>query len=161
MPILSYNGPAEPKPRRRLTTTGAFIAGSILLFVVSLTLNVYRTEGQEPHGWAPSFWLLLFGWLGLFAGIPAWLANPALGVAWLLMGLRRSGLAALALTVASLGFALSFLLPKRIPIDEAGHYARVASYGPAYWTWVASIAVALIGCVVGLRQKAASAADAS
>lgn len=158
MPTLSYHGPGEPKPRRRLTTTGAFIAASILLFLVSLTLNCYRTEGGGPHGWQPAFWLLLAGWIGLFAGIPAWLANPALGVAWLLMGMRRSALAALALTVASLGFALSFLLHQKIPIDEAGNYARVASYGAAYWTWVASIVVAMIGCVVGLRRDAVSAA---
>lgn len=160
MQIPRSNGPGLTKPPRRLTATGTFVTASVVLFLVSLTLNGYYTDGDKPDAWAPCFGLLLVGWIGVFERIPAWLANPALAIAWVLMGLRRSGLAAFALTVASLGLALSFLYHQRIMTDEAGNYARITGYGAGYWLWIASMVVALIGCLVSLHRDAA-AADAS
>jgi hypothetical protein len=85
----------EAKAARRVSVRTVFIGASILLFLVSLTQNGYYRDGDRGDAWAPSFSLLLVGWLGVFAGIPAWLANPMLAVAWWLMGRRRSALVAL------------------------------------------------------------------
>lgn len=61
-----------------------FTAASILLFLISLTQDGYRTDASNPRAWSPAIGLLLVGCLGIFDGIVAWLANPTLLATWIL-----------------------------------------------------------------------------
>ncbi|MGV2334923.1 MAG UNVERIFIED_CONTAM: hypothetical protein LVR18_12675 [Planctomycetaceae bacterium] len=71
-----------PQVRRKfpwLRLGGTLI--SMSLFGLSLTGYGYATEDPTiPRNWASCFLLLLIGWLGLFEGITAWLANPTMAL---------------------------------------------------------------------------------
>lgn len=51
---------------------------SAVLYVMCLTQDGYYIDGPDPEAWAPAYGLLISGWLGLFAGVFAWLANFSL-----------------------------------------------------------------------------------
>jgi hypothetical protein len=92
---------------------------SWVLYVVALLNNGYYIEGSNPGAWASAWGLLLMGWMGLFTGVFAWLANPLLLVGWMLLALRLTQ----AATICTIGAILcigSFLLHDSILIDEAG-----------------------------------------
>jgi len=119
---------------------------SIALFALCLANDGYYIEGPDPRAWAPAWGLLLFGWIGLFSGTIAWLANPALLTAWVMFYFgryRRS--AAFALIAAAL--MVSFLFAKTVVSSEAPTYSKVTGYGLGYWLWVASAFVLLIGAI--------------
>jgi hypothetical protein len=89
------------------------------------------------------------GWMGLIDGYYEWLANPALLAAWLLMILGSRRGTGILMGLVSLGFALSFLRLKQLPAPgDTGAIDKITGYAIGYWLWIASIAVALIGCVV-------------
>ena len=111
----------EPAHVIRDTTREVRIAAvgiSVLLFLLSLTQDAYYI--WRGNGWGPGFALLLLGWLGVFVGEFAWLANPALVVAWLALWKRRRQFIALAFAVTSLLLALSFLLDRGVQQVRAG-----------------------------------------
>jgi hypothetical protein len=132
------------------------LALSCVLFVLSLFNECYFFDraGEKKSG--SGLLLLLIGWLGVFQGIFAWLANPFLLVGWfLLVGRlpRAAAVCAFAATVC----AGSFLLYKTILTDEAGNHSKITGYGMGYWLWLAS-AVALLAAsfvaVIGSRNHA-------
>lgn len=137
---------------------GRILGASIILFVASLTQDGYYIAADNPRAWAPSFGLLLIGWIGVLQGIPAWLANPMLAAAWASIYFRSKGLVKLGLVcgVASLCFSLSFLKVDEIIANEAGGTSRITGYGPGYWLWIASIVTAIIGCIAGMRASPSS-----
>ena len=97
--------------------------------------------------------MLCIGWIGIFGGVYAWLANPILLVAWTFILFHRNGRATILL-IASLGLALSFLREKHWERDESGmHTANITGYGLGYWLWIASIGIALIGCVFAMISE--------
>jgi hypothetical protein len=119
-----------------------------LLFLVSLSQNALRLDAGPQHDRFECFVFLCIGWIGVFGGIFAWLANPALAVALVLMGYERYRRRALFFAAASLGLGLSFLHEKTWMLDESGsHVAHITGHAPGYWLWIASISVALIGCL--------------
>jgi hypothetical protein len=120
------------------------LIASIALFLVCLTQDGFYIEGSNPRAWASAFYLFLLGWLGLLAGTIAWLANPLLIAAWVLFWLRRDRIA-LALGVAALVCALSFLGVGKLLVSEAPTFAAVTGFGLGYWLWVASIMVIAVG----------------
>lgn len=103
--------------------------------------------------------LLLIGWLGVFEGIVAWLANPALLLAWIFTLSRKRRVEAVICSLAALGLALSFLSVKEMDRDEAGHHAKIISYGLGYWLWIGSIATAYAGSMVAGFRKGEPRAD--
>jgi hypothetical protein len=124
---------------------------SVLLFVTSLTQDgFYIDRPNNPRAWAPCIGLLLVGWIAVFNGVLAWLANPVLAATWFLMSFRSTRGIALGCAVVALGLSLSFLLHREIMTSEAGHYSKITGYGLGYWLWIASIIVALIGCIFGV-----------
>ena len=124
-----------------------FAIASMVLFGVSLFPNAFYIDRPDnPAG--PGSGLLLVGCLGVFVGAFAWLANPLLVATWALTFSRPPRAGALACAAASLAFALSFLLHHEIMLEGSGKYSRITGYGPGYWLWVASIATALVGCLV-------------
>ena len=114
------------------------------LFGISLTQSAYYPVGTVQG--ADSLTLLLWGWMGFFAGEPCafiWLANPLLGLCWVLV--LVSPKVSLIVSTACVGMMLAFLLFSKLPINENGKYALIASYGAGYWLWVASAAVLCVG----------------
>jgi hypothetical protein len=121
------------------------LAISCVLFVTSLFNEGYYDDRGGPP--ARAFLLLLIGWLGLFLGFIAWLANPLLLMGWLLLAVRQRRSAA-ACAFAATVCAGSFLFCKTIVSDEAGHHSRITGYGLGYWLWLASAAVLLAASLV-------------
>ncbi len=118
--------------------------GSVLLFLGSLTQDAYYLAGDNPEAWSASWGLLLIGWMGVFFGVFAWLANPLLVLSWLLCLRGKQG-AALIVSIAAVLFALSFLLHSTIIASEAPTYRAVTGYGVGYWLWLASMLIMAAG----------------
>ena len=143
-----------------VTTCGV---ASMLLFLVSLTQDCFFIDrAEDPRAWANGFGLLTVGWLGVFTGVYAWLANPTLLIAWLAMWSPAHRIYSLGASVVAMLLALSFLLHDNILADEAGNRAMITGYGPGYWLWISSSTFAMIGSSswyidlsnhLGLRMK--------
>ena len=120
------------------------LIGSVLVFLASLTQDAYYLAGDNPDAWATSWGVLLVGWMGIFYGVFAWLANPLLLLSWILC-LRGELRAALIISAAAVLFALSFLLHSTIVASEAPTYRAVTGYGVGYWLWLASMLIMAAG----------------
>jgi hypothetical protein len=114
---------------------------SILVFILSLTQPAYYIDRENYNGWSDSFFLLIFGWLGVFYGgaAIAWLANPFIFSAWVLLFTKPK--IALILSVIAVLFAWSFLMFDTIVSSEAPSYSKITEYKSGYWLWVCSISV--------------------
>jgi hypothetical protein len=153
---------AAANPLRKKTTLSTYqrsaIGGVIVLvyliacFCPALTFDNYYSGNSAPQstdtwfGWTA----LLLGWLGIFVGSVAWLANFMLGLTliFLLIGLRWATLISSAISVLlSLDFFPVF--SANIPADEGG-VGRAVLRSPeiGVWFWFASMAVALIAGLV-------------
>jgi hypothetical protein len=119
----------------------------MVLFAVCLANDGYYIAGPEPRAWAPAWGLLLVGWIGVFYGIVAWVANPALFFAWRLFYLRRYRAATIVALMAA-ALMLSFLLIKSVVSSEAPTYSKVIGYGPGYWIWVSSAGALVLGSIL-------------
>jgi hypothetical protein len=121
-----------------------------VLFALSLFKDGYFVERGDSITSAGSAWLLLLiGWMGLFLGIIAWLANPLLLVGWLLLAGRQPRAAAVCALAATV-CAGSFLFYKTMITDEAGHRSRITGYGLGYWLWLGSAAVLVAASLVAV-----------
>lgn len=123
---------------------------SVLLFVGCLMLPAYTMAPGRPEV-VYSYVELLIGWLGILYGIPEWLANPALLVAWGLILTRRYKAAMIAALCATL-LAAGFLLREVIVASEAPTYASIVAYHWGYGLWVGSAIVACAASAVAMRQ---------
>jgi hypothetical protein len=127
----------------------AILAVSLVLFLLCLTQDGFFIDGDNPRAWSQAGYLLLLGWLGLLAGVVAWLANPLWIAAWIAFALHRHGVA-LALSIAALVCALSFLTVDAVMVSEAPTFAKVTSVGIGYWLWIASMAALAGGAALTL-----------
>jgi hypothetical protein len=71
---------------------------------------------------------------------------------WVLIWGRRWRVLGILSGIAALGLSLSFLHEKDILWDEAGNRAKIIGHGRGYWLWVASISIALLGCIVATAR---------
>jgi hypothetical protein len=136
------------------------IACSLILFVTACSipaLEFQRNEtGQEiwPGGQA-----LLLGWLGLFNGCFAWLANPLLLVALILLVLRYNIPAA---ACAGLALLISFntwvVFSLKLSGDEGGvSTLKLLKIREGTYVWMLSMAIVLAGAfLVPARPAPAS-----
>ena len=122
---------------------------SILVFVACLLLPGFYVGDTQRENLGLS--LLLTGWLGLFAGHFAWLANPLFLIAILRQN-RKPGQAAV---FALIGFlvALEFLVHKRIFIDEGGGTERITGVGWGYVLWLSSFLVFFSSALEKIEAK--------
>lgn len=154
----------EPQARPLGRLTSIFILVSVLLFLISLSQEAYHVDtNSKPQPWA-CLALLFCGWLGVFEGAIAWLANPALLLTWVLLASSRRRSAAIFFGLASLALSLSFLFQRDILTDEAGHRGKITGYALGYWLWICSIVTAVGGCVIETirgRMSPTSATDQS
>ena len=137
------------------------ILPSIALFAVCLVNDGYYIDGPDPRAWAPSWGLLLFGWIGIFSGTVAWLANPVMFLAWIKFFSGRYRTATLFAAIAA-ALILSFLLTKTVVSSETPTYSKVVGYGVGYWFWLASAVALLIGSLLEwVRSKRRAAGSSS
>ncbi|MBS0660093.1 MAG: hypothetical protein JSR82_17780 [Verrucomicrobia bacterium] len=124
---------------------------SLVLFVLACILPALHFRNVTPtgagalnsqHGGA----VLLMGWLSLFVGQTAWLANPCFVLGSILQGVGRRLGARICLALAALLAATTAKLPGAvIPADEAGvNKMQLDSFGPGAWAWFAAIGLGLL-----------------
>jgi hypothetical protein len=119
-----------------------------LLFISSLTQPAYYSNSRSGvRGVIP----LLLGWLGglSFFAARAWLANPFLFAAWILIALKSARLS-LACGLMALLIASTFLAAREIPMDESGSSRPITGIGLGYWLWLASMAAAIAASALQL-----------
>ena len=116
---------------------------SLLLFAASLPLNCFTLDNH--HNGNQGFLLLITGWVGLLAGVPVWLANPAIALSWVTLLHRRTRFASVICAIVAFFIALSFLLIAEMHVGTSGNPKEITQYGPGYWTWIASIGTMVVG----------------
>jgi hypothetical protein len=136
----------------RISQRYALLWLSVGLFVLCLANDGYYIQGPNPRAWAAAWGLLLVGWVGVFSGTLAWLANPALAVAWIMFYRGRYRYSALYALIA-LGFIVSFLFAKTVMSSEAPAYSKIIGYGVGYWLWMASAVTILAAALVRLARS--------
>jgi hypothetical protein len=111
------------------------------LYLISLFNVCFCTESDCRI----SFEVLLLGWLPMLTGgaAIAWLANPMLILAWLLLA-KNKKVAWFFGLLASI-ICISFLKFKVIIENEAGHYTAIKTVGLGYWLWLSSCLTTFIG----------------
>lgn len=123
-------------------------SGSIALFLVALFFNCYYVNDANSKAVTLGWGLLALGWIPVLKGTVAWLANPAVFMAWYTASSVSRGPAPMILSGAAFVFAGSFLGVREVLVDESGTRKAVTAYGAGYWLWLASIAVMFVACSV-------------
>ena len=122
-----------------------FVAAFVLLWLASLFLPTLRTNGAD---WDPGWWLLASGWLGLLIGQLAWLANPLLVLAAVLL-LKGSGRTALGIVGGVLLLLwLQMALTGSLVDNEGGIAHPIERRYTGYWLWMAAVGLAGVTSVV-------------
>ena len=137
-----------PRPRRLV------LAASGLLFLAALPAPALLFTDHPP---VRGITALAFGWWGVVLGDFPWFANPlylgALVLLWRGFHLAGAALAALAIVVGL----------RSLGVDEWYHNEAggtpVTGLGLAFWFWMASFAVLLIGGLGLARARPANAAS--
>jgi hypothetical protein len=152
---MSVNSSAMPKPAtiRQRFFTGVGCWGSLAVILVSLFLYVIACIAPamvfDKETWRGGE-VLLGGWMGVFLGQFAWLANLFWGLSLLFAFFRRWFLTTIASAVTffvSLD-AFSFVGAK-VPLDEAFVKTMIfQSYHIGFYFWLASIAAVGVGALV-------------
>ena len=139
--------------RSRLVLVGVIA----IIYIVAcccpaLRLDHYYSGDSSPQsnetwlGWTA----LVLGWLGIFVGSVAWLANACLGLTliFLLCGLRWASLISSVLA-ALISFDFFQLFSAKIPADEGGVGTLVLrSPEIGVWLWFASIAGGFVAALI-------------
>lgn len=115
---------------------------SVMLYGLCLPVEAFCQAGKC---YGSGIEILGFGWLSLghgFASI-AWLANPALFVAWISI-LARLKTVALATSLSAFALAASFLLARNVITNEGLVPVPITGYRIGYWLWLASTGVAVV-----------------
>ncbi|RYD48331.1 MAG: hypothetical protein EOP60_15880 [Sphingomonadales bacterium] len=141
-----------PSHRAAGLVAGLLWLASLWLPAISLAARHADMDLQafEQNGW----WLLTAGWVGIFSGQPAWLANLlVIGlVPTLLMGKQPPWWVSLACAALSL---LSLALPGTTIHFDGGPY-RVVAFDIGYWLWLlaAQIPALLMLTELNVRRRA-------
>ena len=131
---------AEQSPK----VTFPVLALSIALFASSLCNFCFCTQ----TACRTSIEALLLGWCGIPEGGAsiAWLANPLLAIAWVL--LARNKKAAWILALAASLLCLSFLKSQVVIDNEAGLSSPILKIRIGYWLWLSSSMTTFLGSLI-------------
>jgi hypothetical protein len=131
--------------------------GSYVLFFLSLVSTAFIAQygglGQVSYR---GFAVLLTGPLGLVLDFHTnwpWLGNLALFAAWLALGLRANIIGGTLGTIALIAGARFFSVSMVTFDYESGMPDKIASFGPGFWLWIASILCALAAAIFQMREK--------
>lgn len=144
---LKRNSNRGAKRPSVINVTGViFTTVSLILFMISLLLSAYYTN-KDHNGPVQGYLLLLIGWIGIIGGHFSWLANPSLLMTWTLMCFKPTLKFAIYFGSLSMALSLSFLFHEKCLVNSHEFVAKITGYGPGYYFWVASMAVALLGAL--------------
>jgi hypothetical protein len=159
----SANGQGTPRASSRQLAR-RLVWLSLGLYLIACFLPGLSFQAEAPHTGQVTYsggWLLVIGWLGLLAMQFAWLANPIVLLAWLLLsryaaGAGRSwalaaliaGIAALVLSADTLTL-FSYNVPARG--DDMVPYRLEQVLAGTYFWWASQTTVAL-GALLSLRN---------
>jgi hypothetical protein len=123
------------------------VGTSVALFAFSLVHDGFSTDllGKTVI-WTPCWWLLLIGWGALLDGVIAWLANPAIVAAWIMIWFPQRRWLATVFAFSALCCTLSFMLHDDILANEGGGRSAIIGYGTGYRLWMASVATMALWC---------------
>lgn len=133
--------------RKSKLKTAILILGMGMFF-----LSLFTTGFCTNVGCKSSIEAFAFGWLALFYGQAAfaWLANPLLIIAWIL--LIKDKISAWIFGLFATIVSLSFLAFPNIIENETGKYSLILSIHSGYWLWLSSCLVTFFGSLI-LRTK--------
>lgn len=125
---------------------------SLGLYLALLTQECYCTTNSCGESWS-GLAILISGAFGFFT-CPVgfvWLSNPILFYSWRYRNSKpkESMIASLAAFV----FGLSFLLFKRMMVNEGGSFEDIIGYRLGYWLWLSSSAIMLLGNLIVYKQQ--------
>ncbi|MFP5040107.1 hypothetical protein [Parasediminibacterium sp. JCM 36343] len=137
-------------------TKKLIVFASILVFIISLTQDAFKTDYYEniKGEGTPAFLLLLIGWLDFGKAGTSWLANPLLLYSWVM--LFKKPLFSTIAAFLSVLFSASFLLFSKIAANESVTYANITSRELGYWLWLTSCGIMSLGTIFiyfNKRQK--------
>jgi hypothetical protein len=142
-PSVQVQAPRDAVPAQKLLYL------SLLLYGASLLTNVFTGLLGAVA--------LAFGWMealyfrrevGVWVAF-AWFANPLIWGAWILIA-QAAYRRALLLSALAVLLGLGLLTGTRIVISGSGTTMNLPTLSIGYWLWIASLAVALIGALIGL-----------
>lgn len=128
--------PSPPTPLLDKRPKGPVLASGLLFLASCILPCLHWQNGDSMDGWE----VLLFGWMGVFYGQFAWLANPLYAVALLgsIFG-RGRWVTVLSLGCVFVGLLTVTLFFSELPGDESHvKTLRLQSLGPAAWLWMGS-----------------------
>jgi hypothetical protein len=123
---------------------------SFVAFAVALTQDCFFTDSPDPRTWSPGWVLLALGWVGIFSGETAWIANPMLFLAWASCEIGKIKVS-LIFAAISLAFMVPLGLRKRIISKESSTFSKITGFGPGYWLWCTSGILELVSAAVGVE----------
>ena len=133
-----------------------WLALGLFLVACLFPALTFQKGGQPADAW-PGWGALLLGWLGLFVGVFAWLANPLLLLSWILLLCGRIRAARvcslLAILVASSMIALWGM---ELPGDEGGvTKMQISGIGLGCYLWWACLlqTLGIAWWAVPVRQR--------
>lgn len=113
-----------------------------LCYLAALPLPALRFEVEPP---VRGITTLLWGWLGVFTGDFPWFANPLYFLALLLIALGMNKTTQLVCALA-IGLGARSLCVEKWYFNEASG-TPVMGLGPAFYLWMASFAIVLLGAI--------------
>ena len=140
------------------------------LFVLSLLFQCYYLEGDEPvwgifKGDPLGLTLLLIGWIGLFQGEFAWIANPLWIVAMISIAYSEKSFGskpyakggawlALVLSFAALILALTFVFQKNTYCGKgpAGRLSQIGGFSPGFILWISSMSTQVLEMTIAIYE---------
>ena len=134
--------------RLRKTLVAAFM----LPWMASLFLPTLRTNDAD---WDSGWWLLASGWLGLLIGQVAWLANPLLLLAAVLLLRGRARISLLLIGGALLLLWLQMAMTGSLVDNEGGIAHAIERRYAGYWLWMAAVGLgALVSVAAAFAPRA-------
>jgi hypothetical protein len=120
---------------------------SVAIFILSLTQKALSYSAYNGPGDYYSIDLFIMGPTAIAASLWAewfvWWANPLYFLGLVLF--YQSDIRSKKFTLAATLIALSFLLWKRIAINEGGGQATIETLHAGYWLWIVALSVSTVG----------------
>lgn len=123
-----------------------------ILFLISLWFPVVYTGNPGHVRASMEGWLcLVLGPFGYIDGVFSWYANPAALFACRRIRKGQYGPALVWAAIAA-SLATGYLATRKMIASEAPTYTPVASFGPGYWCWLASMLMVFAVAVHGFAH---------
>lgn len=140
----------------------ALVLLSVACFLLSLAMPAFRFTPDDPwfkfssaNDYWPGILVLLLGWIGIFEGVIAWLANPLWVMALLQIGTHKYRLSTTT-SVMAICCAVSAFFITQVPNEKRPFY----SLGIGFYVWLVSILILVVVSVVGSRMTFRPAREA-